>query len=119
MKALFADADFRSKQHLTAVNSINWARILAQVVYYFYAAFAVGNRPVTFSVPTGNFGDIFAGYIATCMGLPVAKLIIATNSNDILARTLATGTYGMEGVSPSLEPEHGHPDIEQFRAPAV
>lgn len=106
VKALFNDAAFRDKHHLTAVNSINWARILAQVVYYFYAALALGSpaRAVSFSVPTGNFGDIFAGYIAKRMGLPIEQLIIATNKNDILARTLATGTYGMAGVSPSLSP---------------
>ena len=106
VKTLFADAEFRDAHNLTAVNSINWARILAQVVYYFYAALQFGApvRKVTFAVPTGNFGDIYAGYIAKKMGLPVDQLIIATNRNDILARTLATGTYGMEGVEPSLSP---------------
>jgi len=106
VKTLFNDAAFRAKHHLTAVNSINWARILAQVVYYFYAALALGApaRKISFSVPTGNFGDIYAGYIAKRMGLPIDQLIIATNKNDILARTLATGTYGQTGVSPSLSP---------------
>ncbi|MDX2074640.1 MAG: threonine synthase [Alphaproteobacteria bacterium] len=106
VKALFNDAAFREKHHLTAVNSINWARILAQVVYYFYAALSLGApaRTISFAVPTGNFGDIYAGYIAKRMGLPIAQLIIATNKNDILARTIATGTYGMSGVSPSLSP---------------
>jgi len=106
VKALFGDADFRNKHHLTAVNSINWARILAQVVYYFYAALTLGApaRAVSFAVPTGNFGDIYAGYIAKKMGLPIDQLIIATNKNDILARTLETGTYGMSGVAPSLSP---------------
>ncbi|HEU5046334.1 MAG TPA: threonine synthase [Rickettsiales bacterium] len=106
VKSLFADQAFREKQHLTAVNSINWARILAQVVYYFYAGLALGApaRQVSFCVPTGNFGDIFAGYIAHKMGLPIGKLIIATNSNDILARCLKTGTYDMAGVSPTLSP---------------
>lgn len=106
VKALFNDAEFRAKHHLTAVNSINWARILAQVVYYFYAALALGapTRPVSFSVPTGNFGDIFAGYIAKKMGLPIEQLVIATNKNDILARTLETGIYGMQGVTPTLSP---------------
>lgn len=106
VKALFADAGFRSKQHLTAVNSINWARILAQVVYYFYAALALGApaKSINFCVPTGNFGDIYAGYIARAMGLPIGKLIIATNSNDILARTLKSGVYGMQGVTPTLSP---------------
>jgi threonine synthase len=106
VKTLFADKEFREKYQLTAVNSINWARILAQVVYYFYAALQLGApaRAVSFSVPTGNFGDIYAGYIAKKMGLPVDKLIIAANRNDILARTLATGVYGIEGVEPSLSP---------------
>jgi len=106
VKALFNDAPFREKHHLTAVNSINWARILAQVVYYFYAALKLGapEKKVSFCVPTGNFGDIYAGYIAKRMGLPVDQLIIATNRNDILARTLETGTYGMEGVTPTLSP---------------
>jgi len=109
VKSLFADEAFRKTQHLTAVNSINWARILAQVVYYFYAALALGApaRSVSFAVPTGNFGDIYAGYIAKRMGLPIEKLIIATNSNDILARCLSTGAYGMGNVvqtsSPSMD----------------
>lgn len=106
VKALFADKEFREKHNLTAVNSINWARILAQVVYYFYAALKLDApaKTVSFSVPTGNFGDIYAGYIAKKMGLPIEQLIIATNRNDILARTLATGTYEMAGVEPSLSP---------------
>lgn len=106
VKTLFADKEFREKYQLTAVNSINWARILAQVVYYFYAALQLGApaKAVSFSVPTGNFGDIYAGYIAKKMGLPIDELIIATNRNDILARTLATGIYGMAEVEPSLSP---------------
>jgi threonine synthase len=106
VKALFNDAAFRSKHTLIAVNSINWARILAQVVYYFYAAFKLGapKQAVSFTVPTGNFGDIYAGYIAKRMGLPVDKLVIATNKNDILARTLEAGEYSMGGVSPTLSP---------------
>lgn len=106
VKTLFADAAFREKHTLVAVNSINWARILAQVVYYFYAALRLGSpaQAISFAVPTGNFGDIFAGYIARQMGLPVHKLIIATNKNDILARCLKTGTYKMDGVSPTLSP---------------
>ncbi len=106
VKALFADPSFRARHALVAVNSINWARILAQVVYYFYAALRLGApaREVSFSVPTGNFGDIFAGYIAKRMGLPIRRLIIATNRNDILARCLDTGVYGMEGVTPTLSP---------------
>ena len=106
VKALFADQAFRTQQRLVAVNSINWARILAQVVYYFYAALALGapTREVSFSVPTGNFGDIFAGYIARQMGLPIRDLIIATNNNNILTRCLKTGEYRMEGVVPTLSP---------------
>ncbi len=106
VKSLFADTAFREKQKLTAVNSINWARILAQIVYYFYAAATLGApaKRISFCVPTGNFGDIYAGYIAKQMGLPVEKLIIATNRNDILARCLATGVYGMEGVTPTISP---------------
>lgn len=106
VKALFADAEFRARQRLVAVNSINWARILAQVVYYFYAALALGApaRAVSFSVPTGNFGDIFAGYIAKQMGLPIDRLIIATNRNDILTRCLHEGEYRMDGVVATLSP---------------
>ena len=106
VKSLFADADFRRQHQLVAVNSINWARILAQVVYYFYAALRLGApaREINFCVPTGNFGDIFAGYIAHKMGLPIKRLIIATNSNDILARCLHSGSYGMQGVHPTLSP---------------
>lgn len=106
VKALFADTAFAGRHHLTAVNSINWVRIMAQIVYYFYASLTLGGpaRSLSFTVPTGNFGDIYAGYLARAMGLPIDQLIIATNSNDILARTLATGTYGMEGVTPTLSP---------------
>ncbi len=106
VKTLFADADFRTKHHLVAVNSINWARILAQIVYYFYAALRLGApaREVSFSVPTGNFGDIFAGYIAKRMGLPIHSLIIATNRNDILARCHDSASYSMQGVVPTLSP---------------
>ncbi|MCI5049390.1 MAG: threonine synthase [Rickettsiales bacterium] len=106
VKSLFADAKFRETHHLVAVNSINWARILAQVVYYFYAALRLGAPAVapSFSVPTGNFGDIFAGYIAKQMGLPMGKLIIATNRNDILARCVLNGEYTMQGVTPTISP---------------
>ena len=95
MKGLFNHHAFRDRVRLSGVNSINWARIVAQVVYYFTAAVALGapHRKVAFTVPTGNFGDVFAGYVAKRMGLPVDRLVIATNVNDILARTLATGTY--------------------------
>jgi len=106
VKTLFADEEFRIAQQLTAVNSINWARILAQIVYYFYAALQLGSpaKRVSFCVPTGNFGDIYAGYIAKQMGLPIDRLIIATNSNDILERCLATGSYSMKAVLPTLSP---------------
>lgn len=109
VKSLFADSAFRDKHHLTAVNSINWARIVAQIPYYFYAALRLGApaNAVSFSVPTGNFGDIYAGHMARAMGLPIEQLIIATNSNDILTRCVETGTYGMSQVhhtySPSMD----------------
>ncbi|ATG49244.1 threonine synthase [Celeribacter ethanolicus] len=106
LKEMFADQDFREGVKLAAVNSINWARVLAQVVYYFTSAVSLGapHRKVSFTVPTGNFGDIFAGYIAKRMGLPVDKLVIATNQNDILHRTMVTGAYTKEGVTPSISP---------------
>ncbi len=106
VKALFLDRAFQERRRLVAVNSINWARILAQVVYYFHAALSLGApaQAVRFSVPTGNFGDIYAGWIARQMGLPIADLIIASNRNDILTRCYHSGIYGMEGVTPSLSP---------------
>ena len=108
VKALFNDLAFRDANKLGAVNSINWARVLAQVVYYFYAAFrvqeATGAARVRFSVPTGNFGDIFAGYVAYRMGLPIDKLVLATNENDILARYFDTGVYSLGDVAPTLSP---------------
>ena len=107
--------------HLSGVNSINWGRIVAQIVYYFTAAVSLGapHRPVSFVVPTGNFGDIFAGYAAKRMGLPIANLVIATNSNDILARTLETGAYETGTRGADHQPVDGHPGLVQFRAPAV
>ncbi len=106
LKDMFNDFDFRDEVRLAGVNSINWARVLAQVVYYFTAATSLGGplRPVSFTVPTGNFGDIFAGYIARKMGLPIEKLVIATNQNDILHRTLTTGSYTTAEVVPSISP---------------
>ena len=106
VKASFNDLEFRDKVGLTAVNSINWARVMAQIVYYFTSATALGapDRAVSYSVPTGNFGDIYAGFIAREMGLPIDKLVIATNSNDILARTLQTGTYSKGDVHATLSP---------------
>ena len=106
VKAMFNDAAFASRFRLSAVNSINWARLMAQVVYYFYAAVRLGapERPVAFSVPTGNFGDVFAGYVASKMGLPVAKLVVATNVNDILHRALSAGDYSVGTVQPTAAP---------------
>ncbi len=107
VKALFNDLDFKQKYRLGAVNSINWARILAQIVYYFYAYFKVQpncEKPVNFSVPTGNFGDILAGYYAKKMGLPIDQLIVATNQNDILHRFFSKGEYHQHGVHPSISP---------------
>ena len=106
VKEMFNDAKFRDGVKLSGVNSINWARIMAQVVYYFTTAISLGapDRKVSFTVPTGNFGDIFAGYVAKQMGLPIDKLVIATNDNDILARTLKTGRYEMRGVHATTSP---------------
>lgn len=106
VKDMFNDFDFRDGVRLAGVNSINWARVLAQVVYYFSSALSLGapDRAVSFTVPTGNFGDIFAGYIARKMGLPIEKLVIATNQNNILHRAIATGAYKTDGVRPSISP---------------
>jgi len=109
LKDMFNDHAFRDRVALSGVNSINWARIMAQIVYYFSSAISLGapDRPVSFTVPTGNFGDIFAGYAAKKMGLPIGRLVIATNDNDILARTLASGEYRTRDVvattSPSMD----------------
>ena len=109
VKAMFNDPGFSGRFALSAVNSINWARLMAQVVYYFYAAVRLGapDRAVAFSVPTGNFGDVFAGWVAAKMGLPIAKLIVATNVNDIIARALAGGDYSSRAViatpTPSMD----------------
>ncbi|RFU13519.1 threonine synthase [Rhodobacteraceae bacterium W635] len=106
LKDMFNDHAFRDAVRLAGVNSINWARVLAQVVYYFTAAVSLGapQRSVSFTVPTGNFGDIFAGYIARAMGLPIEKLVIATNQNDILHRAIARGAYETKGVTPTISP---------------
>lgn len=106
LKDMFNDFDFRDGVKLAGVNSINWARVLAQVVYYFSSAVSLGtpHRKVSFTVPTGNFGDIFAGFIAKEMGLPIEKLVIATNQNDILHRTMETGACTKAGVTPSISP---------------
>jgi threonine synthase len=106
LKAMFNDSAFRDRVKLAGVNSINWARVVAQITYYFVAATALGSphRAVSFSVPTGNFGDIFAGYCAKRIGLPVERLVIATNDNDILRRTHVTGTYEVRGVMATTSP---------------
>lgn len=106
VKEMFNDVAFRDRVGLSGVNSINWARIMAQVVYYFTAAVSLGgpDRKISFTVPTGNFGDIFAGYVAKRMGLPIERLVVATNDNDILARTLKTGRYEMRGVKATTSP---------------
>ncbi|WP_287979309.1 threonine synthase [Sphingomonas sp.] len=106
VKAMFNDAGFASRFRLSAVNSINWARLMAQVVYYFHAAVRLGapEQPIAFSVPTGNFGDVFAGYVAARMGLPIAKLIVATNVNDILYRALSAADYSRGTTVPTATP---------------
>ncbi|MBC6428550.1 MAG: threonine synthase [Cellvibrionales bacterium] len=107
VKASFADSSFLpADRQLVAVNSINWARIMAQIVYYFYAAVAlgVGQREIAFAVPTGNFGDMFAGYLAHRMGLPVARLVVATNANDILHRCFSANDYSLQPPEPTLSP---------------
>jgi len=106
VKALFADVPFRDSVGLTAVNSINWARVMAQIVYYVTASLSLGgpDRAPAFCVPSGNFGDIFAGYCAARMGLPISKLVIATNRNDILTRFIASGEYRKSGVEPTISP---------------
>ena len=108
MKTLFGDLAFRDRHALGTVNSINWARVLAQIVYYFFAAFRVmrltGARRIQFAVPTGNFGDIFAGYVAHRMGLPISRLVLATNENDILARFFNTGDYSQGAVHATVSP---------------
>ncbi|MEA2989886.1 MAG: threonine synthase, partial [Alphaproteobacteria bacterium] len=106
VKGLFNHHDFRDRVALSGVNSINFARIVAQVVYYFTAAVALGSphRKAAFTVPTGNFGDVYAGYVAQRMGLPVDRLVIATNVNDILVRTLATGSYELREVAATSSP---------------
>jgi threonine synthase len=109
VKGMFNHAAFRDRVQLSGVNSINWARIVAQTVYYFTAAVALGapHRKIAFTVPTGNFGDIYAGYVAERLGLPIDRLVVATNVNDILARTLASGSYELRDVvatsSPSMD----------------
>ncbi len=106
VKAMFNDQGFRDRMRLSAVNSINWVRVMAQIAYYAHAAVALGGpgRPVSFAVPTGNFGNVFAGYAARAMGFPVSRLVVASNRNDILTRFFETGELAMEAVAPTLSP---------------
>jgi len=105
VKTMFSDLEFSKAINMSGVNSINWARIIAQSVYYFYTYFKLNtDKPVSFSVPTGNFGDVFAGYIAKKMGLPIDKLIVATNENDILHRAISRGEYVSKEVKETLSP---------------
>ena len=106
VKSMFADKEFNQSIKMSGVNSINWARIIAQVVYYFFSYFKISKdgEKINFSVPTGNFGDIYAGYIAKKMGLPINKLIIATNNNDILKRVFDTGVYKPSKVTHTISP---------------
>jgi len=108
MKSIFSDLDFKAKMSLGAVNSVNWARVLVQIVYYFSAGLYVmgqtGAKAVQYAVPTGNFGDILAGYYARRMGMPISRLILATNENDILARFFNTGEYSLGKVVPTISP---------------
>ena len=105
VKQMFSDLDFSKSINMSGVNSINWARIIAQAVYYFYTYFKLNeDKPISFSVPTGNFGDVFAGYLAKQMGLPIDKLIVATNQNDILHRAISNGDYVSKKVKETLSP---------------
>jgi len=106
VKSMFADKSFSNEIKMSGVNSINWARIIAQSVYYFYSYFLAKKKdqPVNFSVPTGNFGDVYAGYLAKKMGLPINKLIVATNQNDILHRAISKGSYEVEKVAETISP---------------
>ena len=104
VKDLFNEDNFRAKINMSGVNSINWARIVCQIVYYFYSFLKLKKDNISFSVPTGNFGDIYAGYVAKKMGLPINKLIVATNKNDILQRVINTGEYKPDRVKPSVTP---------------
>ena len=104
VKRMFSDLEFSKSINMSGVNSINWARIIAQTVYYFYAYFRLKKDTVSFSVPTGNFGDVFAGYLAKKMGLPIDKLIVATNENDILHRAITKGDYISKEVRETLSP---------------
>jgi len=104
VKDMFIDQEFRKKINMSGVNSINWARIIFQIVYYFFVGLKFLNKPINFSVPTGNFGDVYSGYVAKKMGLPIKKLIVATNENDILSRVINSGHYKPTKTKPSISP---------------
>jgi len=104
VKDMFIDQEFRKKINMSGVNSINWARIIFQIVYYFFVGLKFLNRPINFSVPTGNFGDVYSGYVSKKMGLPIKKLIVATNENDILSRVINSGHYKPTKTKPSISP---------------
>ena len=120
MKALAGDLEFKRRYHLGAVNSVNWARVLAQIVYYFRAAFevtaATGAEAVRVCVPTGNFGNVLAGWYAVQMGAPIRGLILATNDNDILSRFFNTGEYSLGQGLADARAVDGHPGGQQLRA---
>ena len=104
VKSMFSDTEFSNSINMSGVNSINWARIIAQTIYYFYSYFQIGKEIISFSVPTGNFGDVYAGYVAKQMGLPVDKFIVATNQNDILHRAISNGDYKSKKVEETISP---------------
>ena len=104
VKDMFIDQEFRKKINMSGVNSINWARIIFQIVYYFFVGLKFLNKPINFSVPTGNFGDVYSGYVSKKMGLPIKKLIVATNENDILSRVINSGHYKPTKTKPSISP---------------
>ena len=104
VKDMFIDQEFRTKINMSGVNSINWARIIFQIVYYFFVGLKFLNKPINFSVPTGNFGDVYSGYVSKKMGLPIKKLIVATNENDILNRVINSGHYKPTKTKPSISP---------------
>ncbi len=104
VKSMFSDNSFANTINMSGVNSINWARIVAQTVYYFYSYFRIGKQNISFSVPTGNFGDVYAGYISKQMGLPISKFIVATNQNDILHRAISNGDYKSNKVKETISP---------------
>jgi threonine synthase len=121
VKAMFGDPRFRGEMQLTTINSINWARIAAQIVYYFHAALTLGApaREIVFAVPSGNFGNVYSGYAARAMGLGIARLVVGSNRNDVLPRFFENGRLTLAEVVPTLSPTIGHPDAQQSRAPTI